>query len=274
MGVFWLRLVERLFWEESEWCVMVMSPVMLGMVPEWALVGALWAAVGVFVMSAFTAWRRMMAVPGVAEGRADSVRVRRVWWRVRPCVGCSGCGGWRVYVAALLPCKSVLPVAALPLCPLVWVGVARFLAVACVARLLVWRWVSCAFGSCSSVGRVWRLWSGVVEGRCLVVAGFHVGVRGKAAGRVVRCSAKAGTCKLMGADGAPTPHLVRWRRARRFSLSVMLRRVAGLLSAPSVGLRRTREYPAARELSARQMRALTAPMRGALRRIRRAPHWM
>lgn len=76
MGVFWLRLVERLFWEESEWCVMVMSPVMLGKVPEWVLVGALWAAVGVFVMSAFTcyAWRRMMAVPGVAEGRADSVR--------------------------------------------------------------------------------------------------------------------------------------------------------------------------------------------------------
>ena len=39
-----------------------------------------------------------------------------------------------------------------------------------------------------------------------VVAGFHVGVRGNAAGRVVRCSAKAGGCRLMGADGAPVPH--------------------------------------------------------------------
>lgn len=40
----------------------------------------------------------------------------------------------------------------------------------------------------------------------LVVAGFHVGVRGKAAGRVVRCSAKEGSCRLVGADGEPTPH--------------------------------------------------------------------
>ena len=40
----------------------------------------------------------------------------------------------------------------------------------------------------------------------LIVAGFHVGVRGRAAGRVVRCSAKAGGCRLMGADGGPVPH--------------------------------------------------------------------
>lgn len=40
----------------------------------------------------------------------------------------------------------------------------------------------------------------------LVVAGFHVGVRGNAAGRVVRCSAKKGSCRLVGADGEPTPH--------------------------------------------------------------------
>ena len=40
----------------------------------------------------------------------------------------------------------------------------------------------------------------------LIVAGFHVGVRGKAAGRVVRCGAKPGGCRLMGADGAPVPH--------------------------------------------------------------------
>mgnify|MGYP001674636261 FL=1 len=33
-----------------------------------------------------------------------------------------------------------------------------------------------------------------------------MGVRGRAAGRVVRCSAKAGACRLTGADGEPTPH--------------------------------------------------------------------
>lgn len=38
------------------------------------------------------------------------------------------------------------------------------------------------------------------------MAGFHVGVRGRAAGRVVRCSAKAGACRLTGADGEPAPH--------------------------------------------------------------------
>ena len=38
------------------------------------------------------------------------------------------------------------------------------------------------------------------------MAGFHVGVRGNAAGRVVRCGAKPGGCRLMGADGAPVPH--------------------------------------------------------------------
>ena len=38
------------------------------------------------------------------------------------------------------------------------------------------------------------------------MAGFHVGVRGKAAGRVVRCGAKPGSCRLVGADGELTPH--------------------------------------------------------------------
>ena len=46
----------------------------------------------------------------------------------------------------------------------------------------------------------------VILGVWLVVAGFHVGVRGKAAGRVVRCGAKPGGCRLMGADGEPVPH--------------------------------------------------------------------
>lgn len=38
------------------------------------------------------------------------------------------------------------------------------------------------------------------------MAGFHIGVRGKAAGQVVRCTAREGMCKLTGADGEPTPH--------------------------------------------------------------------
>ena len=46
----------------------------------------------------------------------------------------------------------------------------------------------------------------VVWGVWLIVAGFHVGVRGKAAGRVVRCGAKPGSCRLVGADGELTPH--------------------------------------------------------------------
>ena len=38
------------------------------------------------------------------------------------------------------------------------------------------------------------------------MAGFHIGVRGKAAGQVVRCTAREGACKLTGADGEPTQH--------------------------------------------------------------------
>lgn len=55
---------------------MIISSTVLSMVPDWALFGALWAAVSVFVMSALTcyAWRRVMGVPGVGDGRADSVR--------------------------------------------------------------------------------------------------------------------------------------------------------------------------------------------------------
>lgn len=50
----------------------------------------------------------------------------------------------------------------------------------------------------------------------LIVAGFHVGVRGKAAGRVVRCSAKKGSCRLVGADGEPTPHFASLADGERF----------------------------------------------------------
>lgn len=70
---------------------MVMSPAVLGMVPAWVLFGALWAAVGVFVMSSFTcyAWRRMMGVPG-GQGRADYVRAS------------VACGGACALVSAVL----------------------------------------------------------------------------------------------------------------------------------------------------------------------------
>lgn len=38
------------------------------------------------------------------------------------------------------------------------------------------------------------------------MAGFHIGVRSKAAGQVVRCTAREGMCKLTGADGELTQH--------------------------------------------------------------------
>ena len=71
---------------------MIVSSTVLSAVPAWALLGALWAAVGAFVMSAFTcyAWRRMMAVPGMAEKRSDSVRASVV------------CGGVCALVSAVL----------------------------------------------------------------------------------------------------------------------------------------------------------------------------
>ena len=50
----------------------------------------------------------------------------------------------------------------------------------------------------------------------LIVAGFHVGVRGNAAGRVVRCGAKPGGCRLMGADGAPVPHFSSMEEGERW----------------------------------------------------------
>ena len=71
---------------------MVVSPALLGMVPEWALFGAGWLAVGVFLMVSLTcyAWRRVIGVPGVVEGRADSVRAS------------VACGGVCALVAAVL----------------------------------------------------------------------------------------------------------------------------------------------------------------------------
>lgn len=102
------------------------------------------------------------------------------------------------------------------------------------------------------------------EGRCLVVAGFHVGVRGKAAGRVVRCSAKAGACKLMGADGGPVPHFASLAEGEAFLAERDAAQRGGFTVRAGGGSERTREYPTSGELSARQMRALTDPMRDAL----------
>lgn len=48
------------------------------------------------------------------------------------------------------------------------------------------------------------------------MAGFHVGVRGNAAGRVVRCGAKPGGCRLTGADGEPTPHFASMAEGEAF----------------------------------------------------------
>ena len=96
------------------------------------------------------------------------------------------------------------------------------------------------------------------------MAGFHVGVRGKAAGRVVRCSAKAGVCKLMGADGEPTPHFASLAEGEAFLADRDAASRGGFTVRAVGGSERTREYPTAGELSARQMRALTDPMRDAL----------
>ena len=98
----------------------------------------------------------------------------------------------------------------------------------------------------------------------LLVVGFHVGVRGKAAGRVVRCSAKAGACRLVGADGEPTPHFASVAEGEAFLASRDSAARGGFTVRAVGGSERTREYPTAGELSARQMRALTDPMRDAL----------
>ena len=96
------------------------------------------------------------------------------------------------------------------------------------------------------------------------MAGFHVGVRGKAAGRVVRCGAKPGGCRLMGVDGAPTPHFGSLAEGEAFLAERDAAQRGGFTVRAGGGSERTREYPTAGELSARQMRALTAPMMDAL----------
>ena len=102
-----------------------------------------------------------------------------------------------------------------------------------------------------------------------MVAGFHVGVRGKAAGRVVRCSAKAGACKLMGADGKPTPHFASVSEGEAFLTERDNVGRSGFVSSASgggatgVGVG-VRGYPSAAALSARQLRGVSAACRDAL----------
>lgn len=96
------------------------------------------------------------------------------------------------------------------------------------------------------------------------MAGFHVGVRGKAAGRVVRCSAEEGACKLTGVDGEPIPHFGSLAEGEAFLAERDAAQRGGFTVRAVGGSEHTREYPTARELSARQMRVLTDSMRDAL----------
>ena len=91
-----------------------------------------------------------------------------------------------------------------------------------------------------------------------------MGVRGKAAGRVVRCSAKAGACRLTGVDGEPTPHFGSLAEGEAFLADRGAVSRGGFTVRAGGWSERTREYPTAGELSARQMRVLTDSMRGAL----------
>lgn len=96
------------------------------------------------------------------------------------------------------------------------------------------------------------------------MAGFHVGVRGKAAGRVVRCSAKPGGCRLVGADGGPVPHFASLAEGEAFLADRDAASRGGFTVSAGGGSERAREYPTAGELSARQMCSLTDSMRDAL----------
>lgn len=68
----------------------------------------------------------------------------------------------------------------------------------------------------------------------------------------------------MGVDGAPTPHFGSLAEGEAFLADRDAASRGGFTVRAVGGSEHTREYPTARELSARQMRVLTAPMRGAL----------
>lgn len=68
----------------------------------------------------------------------------------------------------------------------------------------------------------------------------------------------------MGADGGPVPHFASLAEGEAFLAERDAAQRGGFTVRAVGGSERTREYPTARELSARQMRALAAPMRDAL----------
>lgn len=80
-------------------------------------------------------------------------------------------------------------------------------------RVLRWRgapvgaWLGLLFFLCETD---WGLLLVFVSSFCVkgvvVVAGFHMGVSGQAAGRLVKCVARPGKCALVTADGGPVPH--------------------------------------------------------------------
>ena len=96
------------------------------------------------------------------------------------------------------------------------------------------------------------------------MAGFHVGVRGRAAGRVVRCAAKPGECKLKGAGGEPVPHFASLADGERWLAERDAASRGGFTARSCGALARPRVCLTAGELSARQMRVLGADVRGAL----------
>ena len=68
----------------------------------------------------------------------------------------------------------------------------------------------------------------------------------------------------MGADGGPVPHFGSLAEGEAFLAERDAAQRGGFTVRAGGGAERTREYPTARELSARQMRVLTDPMRDAL----------
>ena len=78
---------------------MAISPLLLGLVPEWALLAAAWLDIGVFAVVSFVCYgaRRGMSVPGDGVSRFDDACVSA-------CVGgsCALVAGFAVVVWGVL----------------------------------------------------------------------------------------------------------------------------------------------------------------------------
>lgn len=69
-----------------------------------------------------------------------------------------------------------------------------------------------------------------------VVAGFHMGVSGQAAGRLVKCVARPGKCALVTADGEPVPHFASVAEGERWLAEQEAAQRGGFTGSPaSVG---------------------------------------